>query len=69
MILYCLPLPERGRGGGRSDPGYNKSPRHGGCRMQSGLGGRTIIKPVRTASRRASLFPKCHIHNANCYAV
>ena len=32
-----------------------------GVWMRSGLGGRTIIKPVRTASRRASLFPKCII--------
>ena len=29
--------------------------------MRSGLDGRTIIKPVRTASRRASLFSKCII--------
>ena len=29
--------------------------------MRSGLGGRTIIKPVRTSSKGASLFPKCII--------
>ena len=60
-IFYGLPLPDGGRGGGRSDQGYSKSSRHEEFGCDQGLGGRTIIKPVRTTSRRASLFPKCII--------
>ena len=56
MIFYSLPLPEGGRGGGRSDPVYSKSSRHEEFGCDQGLGGWTIIKPVRTASRRASSF-------------